>query len=413
MTPWPTLVTREQLPAILLLVLATSTESAPLAWTYTAGNYSWAVAVSHDGQYIVAGSDDVRTYFFKTDSDGIPLWTHPSSGYVRNVAISDDGSRAAVGDMEGNILFFRSESDGEPSWSHHLDSPVSALALSENGDFLVAGNRRGELYAFITNLPSPTIWQTTIAGGILAISISKSMELAVAGSSGGVHFFSRALESVSIDWSYENHTTFPFITIEGGSGRIVAGGTDGEVYLITPSGEFAGRQHIGGAVTALSVSRTGQLVVAGSTNGRVSLYDLGSDLNEIGSLVTGSPVTAVAVSDNGEKMSVARMDGTITMYQHSLNNQAWLFDAGAIVHSVSMSGDGQVLAAATDTGSIHMFKEDKITSSGWEAPSVGILLIAVVLAATGIPVWRRLRRKASINGAASECDTAEGSWHEW
>jgi len=80
------LVIRDQLLGVLLLALAASTASAPLAWTYATGNYSWAVAVSPDGRYVIGGSDDMRSYSFRTDSGGVPSWTYSSSEYVQNVA---------------------------------------------------------------------------------------------------------------------------------------------------------------------------------------------------------------------------------------------------------------------------------------------------------------------------------------
>jgi len=44
----------------LFVVLAVTASSAPFAWTYRTGNYAWAVAVSDDGRYVIAGSDDMQ-----------------------------------------------------------------------------------------------------------------------------------------------------------------------------------------------------------------------------------------------------------------------------------------------------------------------------------------------------------------
>ena len=379
--------------AAILIALTLGTASAPLAWTYTTGNYLWAVAVSRDGRYAIAGSDDMRAYFFNTKSaEGEPLWSHAAHGYVRDVAISRNGTRAAASDTDGNVFFFRRpDLSGEPVWSYRSDYPIEALAMSEEGDYLVAGDRAGSVYLFKTGLTEPLIMKSMIPGGVLALSLSKSNAVAATSASGGLYFFSEA-SSPSYVWSFQEYATFPYLAMGRDAGYIVAAGSGGYVYMINSSGQLMDRQSLGGAVSALAVSYRAHLVVAGSANGRVSLYRLSDRLEKLSSLEARRPVTSAALSDDGERISVATLDGVISMFDQSLTDKIWTFNAGAIVHSLSISADGRIMAAGSDTGSIYLFDETSVRS-GRIVSYLVLAAVAVIAIVAGFAIWRKRRKR--------------------
>ena len=80
----------------LALMAAGAAEANDPEWSYTTGDRVWSVAVSGDGEYIVAGSDDDSVYFLDRDSDTY-LWNYSTGGDVRSVAISFDGEYIAAG----------------------------------------------------------------------------------------------------------------------------------------------------------------------------------------------------------------------------------------------------------------------------------------------------------------------------
>ena len=59
-------------------------------WSYATDYFASSVAISSDGEYIVAGSDDRNVYFFDKDSS-TPLWNYETGDDVDSVAISSDG----------------------------------------------------------------------------------------------------------------------------------------------------------------------------------------------------------------------------------------------------------------------------------------------------------------------------------
>ena len=64
-------------------------------WKYETGWAVYSVAISSDGNYIVAGSGDDYVYFF--DKNGNLLWKYKTEGNVHSVAISADGNYIVAG----------------------------------------------------------------------------------------------------------------------------------------------------------------------------------------------------------------------------------------------------------------------------------------------------------------------------
>jgi len=377
---------------MLLVALAASTSQASPAWTYMTGNYVWSVAVSEDGAYAIAGSDDMHAYFFDTRSaDAKPLWSYGTQGYVRHVAISGNGSRAAASDVAGGIFFFeRPELSDAPDWVFRSDYPIDALVLSGDGDYLAAGDRRGNVYVFETSRTDPLIWQSSIPGGVLALSLSESRALAATGTKGGLYFFG-ASPSTSYQWSFNEHTNVPCLAFVDDLEQIVAAGGDGSLYLIDTSGQLLDEYELGGALSALSISARTRRVVTGSTNGDVSVLHVDGRLEEVATVGTKNPVTSTTLSDDGERIAVANTNGTISMFDGSLVNRIWTFEAGAIVHSLSMSADGSILVAGSDSGAVYLFSEQGSAISGMMASYVVVAALIVMAVVILLVIWQKKR----------------------
>ncbi|NIP34917.1 MAG: PQQ-binding-like beta-propeller repeat protein, partial [Thermoplasmata archaeon] len=70
-------------------------KSGRLLWKYTNPEPFSSVAISDDGNFIVAGSDDHVTYFF--DRRGLLLWRYSADKKIRCVEISEDGQLLVTG----------------------------------------------------------------------------------------------------------------------------------------------------------------------------------------------------------------------------------------------------------------------------------------------------------------------------
>ena len=389
-----------QASAALLVALALTTSSAPLTWSYRTGNYLWAVAVSNDGQYVIAGSDDAHVYFFDAHlAEGKPLWSYPTTGYVRHVAIAKDGSRAAASDTNGDVFIFRPFVPSSLVWTFRTSYPIQALAMSEDGRYLAAGDRNGSIYFIETTLTDLPIRQHMIPGGVLALSVSGSGMVSATAGSGGLYFFGKTSSQFNYSWTFGVGTSFSELAMTKEAGHIVAGMNNGSVYYMDGLGQLMDRQTVKGAVSALSISETKDCVLVGSASGNVTLYSMRDRLEKLESLEASGAVTSAVISENAERISIAQLDAGISMFNRSLAAHMWTFDAGGIVHSLSISQSGQVTAAASDTGDIYVFDEggsQRVT----ETMSSGVLVAAVIALVVASVIWARRRR--SVESGSQE-----------
>ena len=398
MLPWLELSVFRWASISFLFALAASTGFVPLAWSYATGNYSWAVAVSDDGRYVIAGSDDMHTYFFESDArQGLPTWIHSAQGYVRHVAISSNGTDAASSDTAGNVYFFQLGASGSPAWSFNSGSAIGAIELSSDGSRLVAGDREGNIYLFDTLRSGSPIWHGAIRGAILALSVRTSGELVATSAVGGIYFYDLALPQSSYVWKFQESISFPQLEISNAEGYIVAGGSDGNVYVINTAGELVDKQRLGGSISALSISDQPRHVIAGSTNGNVTRFLVKESLEQLDSFDAQKPITAVTISHDGERIMIASLDGTISTFTQTLTHSLWTFGTGAIVHSLSMSGNGLITAASADTGKVYVFNEAATAPAQSPLPPIAYAPIAVTLLVLGYFVLRKKRNALKVD----------------
>ena len=164
-------------------------------WSYTSGNQhdqgssSCPVAISADGDYIVAGSGK-KFYLFDKDRSK-PLWNYDTGGsYAVSVAISGDGDYIVAG-SGGHIddgalgkLYFFEMNDNQPLWYHdgeccgsfgaNYDS-YGSVAISANGDYIVASEgdvefftKKDSVLGFLSEFFDTVAYHSIITLAILA-----------------------------------------------------------------------------------------------------------------------------------------------------------------------------------------------------------------------------------------------------
>ena len=107
------------------LVFAEDAIPAP-DWIYKTGGNIGSVAISSDGNYIVAGCNDRYVYFF--DKNGNLLWKYKTGGLVWSVAISSDGKYIVAGSYDNSVYFF--DKNGNLLWKYKTGDAVSSVAIT-------------------------------------------------------------------------------------------------------------------------------------------------------------------------------------------------------------------------------------------------------------------------------------------
>jgi WD40 repeat protein len=253
-----------------------------LLWTYTVRGflkYIRSAAISSNGEYIVAGSDD-GVYFFRYE-ENVPIWRYTID--VSSVAISSDGKYIATGGSDG-VYLFRDE-DNVPIWKYGGD--FSSVALSSDGEYLAAGGRDG-VYLF-RGLDNVLIWKYAIdyiTGMTIEVAISSNGKYVGTKVSypGAVFLLENVLNSSRLDiinlfnnvdnvplWTYETtqKSTRPMLS---SNGSYVAIGDGSTVKLFGREDNVPIWEYVAGDfIRSVALALDGEYIVAGGDDKKISL----------------------------------------------------------------------------------------------------------------------------------------------
>ncbi|MCK4886703.1 MAG: PQQ-binding-like beta-propeller repeat protein [Planctomycetes bacterium] len=158
-------------------------------WSYDTGAEVASVAISYDGLYIAVGSLGNKLYLF--EADGNLLWDKDipiSSGYgggwmgreSKTVAISSDGEYVIAG-CSDKLYVYRNINDGELVWSHA--GRETCVGISPDGNYIVSTGA-GDVHLFSIASSSPlwtkgigAYWVATSTPGYVAVSTGSSVLL--------------------------------------------------------------------------------------------------------------------------------------------------------------------------------------------------------------------------------------------
>ena len=93
------------------------------------------MAISADGEYIVAGSDDNKVYLFDKDSS-TPIWNYTTGMNVNSVSISADGTYFSAGSDDNSVYKFTDpdiDRDGVVNSNDNCPDTAQGFLADENG----------------------------------------------------------------------------------------------------------------------------------------------------------------------------------------------------------------------------------------------------------------------------------------
>ena len=153
------------------------------------------LAVSKDGNYIVA-VNETGLYYFTTENPD-PLWWFEAtdSSSFTSVAVSANGNYVVAGNATGYIAYFTNAQTLTGSiadaawWSNDLGGSVEpgTLDISDNGEYVVVGGTGENLYYFAgctsrSGIGQSADWSDQISGNVHAVDMSSDGRYVVAGS---------------------------------------------------------------------------------------------------------------------------------------------------------------------------------------------------------------------------------------
>ncbi len=306
----------------------------------------YSVAYNNAGTRIVsAGQDGTIRQWDAQDGKQIGTPIDAKSGVVWTVAYSPDGSRIVSGGSDGTVRQWSADSGAPlgPTMTGH-DANVWSVAYSRDGQRIVSGSQDTTIRQWQTAdgapiLPVITGHRATISG----VTYVADTHHIVAGSTDGIVRQWDGDSGRPIGPPLQGQTNaIMSVAVDYKGDQIVSGSSDNTIRIWRPN--VLG---LGGPVQSVAFSQD-QSAIASATGPWVSMRD-GSDGQMVGSPIqTGSPVTALALSDDGTRVVSGGADGAV---------RAW--DSGGSPVGVPMNGHtGKVLSVAVNE------RGDRVVSGG-------------------------------------------------
>ena len=321
-------------------------------WSLETGGDVLSVAISSDGEYIVAGSTDDEVYLFDKDSS-TPLWSYRTGSDVQSVAISADGKYIVTGSDDAYINFFHKDSS-TPLWSYTTGNWVHSVTISADGKYIVAGSYDNKVYLFDKDSSTP-LWSYSTETYVESVAISADGEYIVAGSMDDkVYLFDK--DSSTPLWNYTTGDYVRSVAISADGEYIVAGSDDAKVYVFdkdssTPLWSYTTDD----SLRTVAISADGEYIVIGGGGYKVTLFNKGSS-TPLWSYTTGNNVKSVAVSADGEYITVGSEDNKIYLFDKDSSTPLWSYSTGGYVRSVAVSAYGEYIGAGSEDDKVYAFK---------------------------------------------------------
>jgi len=321
-------------------------------WNYTSAATVNVVAVSADGKYMVAGTDDDfgaehELFFFNTSAhDGIPMWSFNSPSRINSLAISANGKYIVAG--SGDIVYFFNSTVPETGnkqfmWREMGFNGFVSVDISADGKIIVMGEEsanNGQL--IVKNYLGVDILSYQIGHG-------DAIFLSVAISADGEYI---AVGKTDLDGTSFDETVYFFNTTD----------YDDDI----PMWSFDTAQDM----DLMAISADGEYIVAGSSNGKIA-YLFNSSLPALGnnklpvwnfSMETGG-VNSVDISADGKDIVLGLEDsnagedlGAVVLLNNSrpefdpyekYEEWLWIYETAGNVSSVAITADGEYIVAGT------------------------------------------------------------------
>ncbi|NOZ77121.1 MAG: WD40 repeat domain-containing protein [Euryarchaeota archaeon] len=186
-------------------------------------------------------------------------WSYTTGGSVVGVAVSSDGSFTAACSQDGYVYGFHK--NGTLWWKTQLDSLPQALAASSWGDRILAGD---DSRIYLLNMTGQLLWKRDVLN-TNDVAASPDGSFLVAGTSDG---FVRAYDAAgSLAWSYKTPYAVQAVGVSEDGSRVAAGTSDGMVYLLDQGGAVMWSFDIGRFINDIAVA--GESVLVATERNRI------------------------------------------------------------------------------------------------------------------------------------------------
>ena len=279
------------------------------------------------------------------------------------IAYNSGGTRLAESLCTGDVVVFDAAS-GHLIYRRHLAAQASAAAYDPNGHWLAVGTDAG------VDLLDPTTGAVRLRldgygePQSVAFNPAGSQLAAISPQGTTVWNLPSGVVRVSLGYVYDGNLAFT------PDGRFLVVGTEGPTVVVdVASGQIAqrlsppGQILNSGSVSPIALHGTTLVVGAnvsptGDVTGDVDMWDTRTwTMSSVLTTVSGTAIGDVAISPDGQKVSVGNYDGTGGVWSVSPDEeQVSLSGQTADINSIAFSPNGANVATASNDGTARVYR---------------------------------------------------------
>lgn len=305
-------------------------------------------------------------------------WSIEGAGNITSLSVSADGSRVAVGGHNAKAFLY--DSEGSPIYEVEAGNVVTGVALLSNGTLLVSSDDR-HLYAY--DETGGQLWDSDLKRQVKSLAASQDGSTIVL-------VTQRSKDLIVVDQNSGEQTgSIPIgsllkeVSVSGSGQWIVAATSDQFAYLLDKDGSLLYKFSADNQIQAVAVSENG-LAAVGTASNKVELFDQNGSVNS--SINTRDIVTDVAFSSDGERIGVSDLSGNYYIFD-GRGKQLWESKITGEGRGVQFDREGKTLYSGTNDGRIFKYDVgsviDKAASKArlnamlWAA--AGVLAVVLIL----------------------------------
>jgi WD40 repeat protein len=305
-----------------VLYLLDGTQISPIATVLAnAPGRVLDLAATPDGGFIALALDRARIEVRKlgsAHSNIIPLPRTSPDKQVNTITVSSDGKSLAAGDAGGMVYVWTMGDEIRGSCEVEVGSKVRSLAYSRGQNHeLAAGLDNGEMVLIDGSChPGPRV--RAHARNVMALAFSPSGQLTSSGADDDVQFWSAFGQPngsvVKANQQYVRRLVFST------TGKMFSAGQDGTVGFWSNNG--AAIRHLAHElqVSSLTLSPGGNVLVSGSLDRSLGIWDVDRERIVGRAILTTDPVMGVAFVGPDKAVS-GHLSGKVLMWE--LSSTAW------------------------------------------------------------------------------------------
>ncbi|MBW2984094.1 WD40 repeat domain-containing protein [Candidatus Woesearchaeota archaeon] len=319
------------------------------------------------------------------DKDGNKIWDYPTGReWVEGVAISKDGNYLAA--VTGFHIYLFSKESKKPLWnfcvncapSSTLSGNMEGVAISQDGSY-IAATLQGRLYFFERGNNQP-LWTAEIESGSIGVDMSDdanviAVGVANAGEKGDKIFIfnkygNKLGEYKAPHPGYEQTGNFyqPDVTPDGKYVAVSTGCPDRRAYLFSGKGDLIFRSEqltYDSPVHKSAISDDGSLIAysADHAQGEEIVFLFDNEGKKLWSFSSSEDATArsVTLSGDGNYVAAGTSVGHLYLFSRDSNKPKWKYTTTAFFSQfgdIKLNQDGSLLAAAGTTKKVYLFSRN-------------------------------------------------------